>query len=219
MPHTHEGPASGRAPGDVLDGTPRNKASFAEKQQEYWLQLREMMLAELGEILKCAPADLPPVFIGPAPLPLQIGIDRDILVLFPEADTAGLSRWLKWWTGRPEYQRQLAEGAGRRYDIFGDNAGIVEPDQVAHALKRLGKSQPAICKNDPAPTARPTLHLNFDEDGDTGSGKRPRKINRGYDKAVDTLKARRKENKQTHRIVAERAEDGFVGRILGKAHR
>ncbi len=76
----------------------------------------------LARIRELAPA----VFDLEAPLPLKIGIHRDLVALGIPA--AAVRDALQWWAGQPAYRRAVAAG-GSRYGLDGAEAGVVTEDQ------------------------------------------------------------------------------------------
>jgi hypothetical protein len=82
----------------------------------------------------------PLVFIDP-PVPLAIGIDRDITArLTGETNTATLSRFLHRWTRRAGYLHAIARGDQRR-DLDGQPVGEPTPDQREAAVRWLASQR------------------------------------------------------------------------------
>src|SRR4051794_15381700 len=61
------------------------------------------------------------------PVPLKIGIDRDIAAAGLAPNAVALRTALVWWTKRPPYWRALRAG-GNRVDLDGNPAGEVSPE-------------------------------------------------------------------------------------------
>ena len=73
--------------------------------------------------------------------PLKIGILADVTARMPDADPALLRRALANHTSRDGYLLALIHGRGdRRYDLDGQPAGTVTPEERAAALQRLEAS-------------------------------------------------------------------------------
>jgi ProQ/FINO family len=133
-----------RAPTD----TPRHQA------KNNWYRHRQLMLDMLPATLGCAPDDVPVVFLNLHwPRTLKIGIDADLRARFPQADTAKMRCWLKFWTRAPAYLKRLATGA-HRHDIDGNDAGLIDAKHARHARKLLGSTKTAA-PPDPTPPPKP----------------------------------------------------------------
>ncbi len=73
--------------------------------------------------------------------PLKIGILADMIARLPDADPTALRRALANHTSRDGYLLALIHGRGdRRYDLNGQPAGTVTPEERAEAQKRLDAS-------------------------------------------------------------------------------
>ena len=101
----------------------------------------------------------PACFNRSAPQPLKIGLGEELLALagvHPAlADlTRTRIRWaLKAYTGAPAYRKALARG-GPRYDLNGQPAGKVTPDQQADARRPRGRQPPAAVEATASPAPR-----------------------------------------------------------------
>jgi hypothetical protein len=66
-----------------------------------WPVFRALMLRDLAVILDCKIDTLPLVFHSyRCPKALALGIDRQLLDKYPDANNAKLGRWLQMWTRR-----------------------------------------------------------------------------------------------------------------------
>jgi len=73
--------------------------------------------------------------------PLKIGILADVIEQLPDVDPTALRRALANHTSRDGYLLALIHGRGdRRYDLNGQPAGIVTPEERAEAQKQLDAS-------------------------------------------------------------------------------
>ena len=73
--------------------------------------------------------------------PLKLGIHADVLQRWPEVDPVLLRRALANHTSRDGYLLALLHHRGdRRYDLDGQPAGTVTPEERAEALQRLAAS-------------------------------------------------------------------------------
>lgn len=73
--------------------------------------------------------------------PLKIGILTDVIEQLPDVDPTALCRALANHTSRDGYLLALIHGRGdRRYDLNGQPAGTVTPEERAEAQKRLDAS-------------------------------------------------------------------------------
>ena len=75
----------------------------------------------------------PAVFDPDTPLPLAIGVDRQIVELGLTSKEAG--DILRWWTLRHEYRAAVARG-GRRHNLDGSLAGELTAEHQAEATQR-----------------------------------------------------------------------------------
>lgn len=74
-------------------------------------------------------------------IPLKTGVLADLAQRLPDIDPALLRRALANHTARDGYLLALAHGRGdRRYDLEGNPAGTVTPEERAEALKKLAAS-------------------------------------------------------------------------------
>ena len=112
-------------------------------------------------------ADLPAVFLAPAPRPLKLGIHKDMLEIFPAANPKPLGSWFRQWCGSWQYLRAIDAGAAR-FDLGGHEAGEVTAVDRAQARVRLeryrqkreGAAAPSAGSASSRP-GRPILKLNF----------------------------------------------------------
>ena len=101
----------------------------------------------------------PACFNRTDPRPLKIGLGEELLALAGvHPALAGLSRTqirraLKVYTGAPAYRKALARG-GPRYDLNGQPAGEVTPDQQADARRPRGRQPPAVVEATASPAPR-----------------------------------------------------------------
>ncbi len=73
--------------------------------------------------------------------PLKLGILTDVIEQLPDVDPTALRRALANHTSRDGYLLALIHGRGdRRYDLNGQPAGTVTPEERAEAQKRLDAS-------------------------------------------------------------------------------
>lgn len=76
------------------------------------------------------------------PVPLKIGIDRDIVAAGLAPNATALRTALVWWTKRPPYWRALRAG-GNRVDLDGNPAGEVSPEhRITPLPPRVRTAQP-----------------------------------------------------------------------------
>ncbi|MCP5158913.1 MAG: ProQ/FinO family protein [Gammaproteobacteria bacterium] len=113
-------------------------------------------------------ATFPAVFNRQTPKPLKVGIGQEVLVLagvhpaFTDLARKDLRRALAAYTRAFRYRKALAAG-GPRYDLDGQPAGEVTPEQQAHAQasqdKKVAATTPAATATTspavPAPTLSP----------------------------------------------------------------
>ncbi len=92
-----------------------------QRREAEWLAARaEAVLADAAAraavaALEATLRGLAPLVVTDPPVPLAIGIHRDIAALLTgEADKATISRFLRRWTRRVEYVRLVAAGTVRR---------------------------------------------------------------------------------------------------------
>lgn len=102
----------------------------------------EQFRAELATILGCEVARLPPVFQGPRPRVLAIGIFIALQRAFPCADKARLGDWLERYTASPAYLKRKAR-AHYRNDLQGNNVSRIEKASKARASRILAAIDPA----------------------------------------------------------------------------
>lgn len=81
-----------------------------------------------------------PVLFNPlSPVPLAIGIRRDLLKIRPDrVSDRGVRRALRWWCSSPAYLDALARG-GRRYGLTGPTEMVTgeQRDRAARQLSRI----------------------------------------------------------------------------------
>lgn len=102
--------------------------------KNYWIEYRDQMWRDLMGVLKVSdPERLPPVFLTPKrPTALKVGIHKDILERYPDADPEALSAWLALWTGSHWYLKRFEYGKNR-HDIDGVDAGEISSTDKKHA--------------------------------------------------------------------------------------
>ncbi len=99
----------------------------------------------------------PACFNRSAPKPLKIGLDEELLALagvhpaLADLTRTPLRQALQFYAQRPAYRRALAKG-GPRYDLDGQLAGEVTPEQQRDASTRR-KTPPAPAPKAPTPKA------------------------------------------------------------------
>ena len=76
----------------------------------------------------------PNIFDLENPVPLKVGIRRDIRAQFPAMNSTVMSHFLGYITTRPKYLDKCVEGAPR-YDLDGQ-CGFVTAEEAAYAVKR-----------------------------------------------------------------------------------
>ena len=100
----------------------------------------------------------PACFNRSAPKPLKIGLGEELLALagvhpaLANLTRTRIRRAIQFYTGSPAYRKALQQG-GPRYDLAGQPAGEVTPEQQRDA-SRPRKTPPA-----PEPPAAPTIDL------------------------------------------------------------
>ena len=100
----------------------------------------------------------PACFNRSAPKPLKIGLGEELLALagvhpaLADLTRTRIRRAIQFYTGSPAYRKALQQG-GPRYDLAGQPAGEVTPEQQRDA-SRPRKTPPA-----PEPPAAPTIDL------------------------------------------------------------
>lgn len=90
----------------------------------------------------------PRIFSPEAPtVPLKIGIRNDVIAALPEYKTQKIRSVLKHYFNlvRGEYLRMLAAG-GPRFDLDGNECGVITEKERGVALAQLGKSQTTLDK-------------------------------------------------------------------------
>ena len=117
------------------------------------------MAYAINPILDRLCAAFPACFSRTAPKPLKIGLGEEVMALagvhpaLADLSRTQLRRALKVYTGMPAYRKALARG-GPRYDLNGQPAGEVTPDQQADARTphvRQPAASPASPPASPAP--------------------------------------------------------------------
>jgi ProP effector len=88
------------------------------------------------------------------PRPLKIGIRDDVIAALPDIPPALISFALGIYTSGVPYRSACIEGAAR-IDLDGKLAGVVSPDEAAHAREKLQRRRcPKKPKPSPAPSPR-----------------------------------------------------------------
>lgn len=107
------------------------------------------MASEINPLLDRLCAAFPACFNRTAPQPLKIGLGEEVMALagvhpaLADLSRTQIRRALKVYTGAPAYRKALARG-GPRYDLDGQPAGEVTPEQQAFAqTPRVPKSPTA----------------------------------------------------------------------------
>ena len=108
----------------------------------------------------------PACFSRSAPQPLKIGLGEELLALagvhpaLADLIRTQLRRALKVYTGSPAYRKALEQG-GPRYDLDGQPAGEVTPEQQAFLSRPRPKTPPAPAARRPgtAPPPAPVTPL------------------------------------------------------------
>jgi ProP effector len=80
-------------------------------------------------------AAYPKAFAAP-PVPLKVGIARDVLAVHPDIEPRVLAHVMRRWCNRPSYLKALVKG-GPRADLAGLPAGEVSAEHRADAGERL----------------------------------------------------------------------------------
>lgn len=114
---------------------------------------------------------------GTAPLPLKVGISKDLEAVGAEIGERELRIFLAAWTGRPEYLGAILAG-GPRYDLAGTPVGEVTPAEQAAAAERLARIR---TPNRSAPPPQPEPHPDR---GRAGPARRRRRRPAGGGAAV-----------------------------------
>ena len=105
-------------------------------------------------------AAFPACFNRTAPKPLKIGLGEDVMALaevhpaLADLSRTQIRRALKFYIGAPAYRKALARG-GPRYDLDGQPAGEVTPDQQAFAQTPRVPKPPAAADADATAPPRP----------------------------------------------------------------
>lgn len=101
----------------------------------------------------------PACFNRSAPKPLKIGISEDLLALagahpaLIDLTRTQIRRAIKFYTGAPAYRKALRRG-GPRYDLAGQAAGEVTPEQ--QALAKMPRPKAPVSPPEPkAPESSP----------------------------------------------------------------
>ena len=116
------------------------------------------MSYDINLILDRLCAAFPAVLDRRAPKPLKIGLGEDLLAqagVHPallDLTRTQIRRALKVYTGAPAYRKAVAAG-GPRYDLSGQPAGEITPDQQAFA--KTPRRKPAPAAPDAAEPATP----------------------------------------------------------------
>ena len=101
----------------------------------------------------------PACFSRTAPQPLKIGLGEDVIALagvhpaLADLSRTQVRRALKVYTGMPAYRKALTRG-GSRYDLAGQPAGEVTPDQQAFAQTPRVPKPPAAADATASPRPR-----------------------------------------------------------------
>ena len=101
----------------------------------------------------------PACFNRSAPQPLKIGLGEELLALagvhpaLADLTRTRIRRALKAYTGAPAYRQALAQG-GPRYDLNGQPAGEVTPDQQADARRPRVRQPRATAEATASPLPR-----------------------------------------------------------------
>ena len=99
-------------------------------------------------------------FSRTAPKPLKIGLGEELIALagvhpaLADLSRTPLRRALKVYTGAPACRKAVARG-GPRYDLAGQLAGAVTPEQPADARSPRVRQPPAPASKAPEPSASP----------------------------------------------------------------
>lgn len=111
-------------------------------------------------------AAFPACFSHTAPKPLQIGLGEELLALagvhpaLADLTRTRIRRALMVYTGMPAYRKALARG-GPRYDLDGQPAGDVTPDQQADARRPRVRQPPVSPASPPTSPATGPLPMTL----------------------------------------------------------
>ena len=114
------------------------------------------MLQDVNPIIDRLIEAFPACFSRSAPQPLKIGLGEELLALagvhpaLTDLSRTQLRRAIKVYTGSPAYRKALARG-GPRYDLDGQPAGEVTPEQQADAKT----PRPKLPAPEPGPEPSP----------------------------------------------------------------
>jgi sRNA-binding protein len=114
---------------------------------------------QMNPILDRLGQAFPAGFNRTAPRPLKIGLGEELMALagvhpaLADLTRTRIRRALKAYTGMPAYRQALARG-GPRYDLNGQPAGEVTPDQQADARRPRGRPSPAPAETPASPRPR-----------------------------------------------------------------
>ena len=117
------------------------------------------MASEINPVLDQLCQAFPACFNRTVPKPLKIGLGEEVMALagmhpaLADLSRTQLRRALKVYTGASAYRKALARG-GPRYDLDGQPAGEVTPDQQAFAQTPRPK-RPAPASKASEPPASP----------------------------------------------------------------
>jgi sRNA-binding protein len=84
-------------------------------------------------------ADHPKVFSWNDPVPLAIGIHRDIKLAYPGVSKKTLNRCMAFWVRQKSYVRKIAESkpGAKRYLLDGRECGIISTVERKYAKEML----------------------------------------------------------------------------------
>lgn len=133
-PQTVAPPRPVPAPPEAVQAVPQPPEPYDPRRLSAPYHAR--MLADLAEILGLSGTVCAPILCPRVPVPLKIGIDRDLIARYPAATPSALSGWLYRWTSTTQYRRQIAAG-GIRFDLDGGAAGEITADAAEFARAQL----------------------------------------------------------------------------------
>jgi hypothetical protein len=120
-------PAPVTAPSSKSVSAPTASSSAAPRELEASEARRERILRMRDTLIE----RWPNCFKGPeqAKLPLKIGIHRDIKAIAPELSTKDLGTAIRHYVRDHQYRQAMIAGAAR-FDLDGNPAGVVAPDEA-----------------------------------------------------------------------------------------